>query len=126
MGETIGPVADVVIQPQYLDIALPKGQRYVHPTEVGHKVFAYVFEGTIDFNDGTGSSTGSVIGPGQLALFSDGREVSATAVDAESHYLLISGRPIGEPIAWRGPIVMNTDEELKTAFEEYRNGTFIR
>ena len=63
---------------------------------------------------------------GQLILFSDGDQVAVATGEEPVRFLLISGKPIGEPIAWRGPIVMNTSEELKTAFDEYRSGTFIK
>jgi redox-sensitive bicupin YhaK (pirin superfamily) len=127
VGDQTGPVTDVVIEPQYLDITLPGGVRYAHPVEEGHKVFAYVFEGEVAFGDNVESQrSGERVASGRLALFSDSGEVVATAGKSQARYLLVSGRPIGEPIAWQGPIVMNTDEELRVAFEELRRGTFVK
>ena len=116
---TDGPMDDIVIQPEYLDIALTGGGAIQHPTPLGHTVFAYIFEGTAAFADTTVTS-------GHLIRFSDGAAVSIEASEAGARLLLISGKPLDEPVAWRGPIVMNTEEELHTAFEEYRNGTFIK
>ncbi len=117
-----GPVQDVVIDPQFLDIFIPRESEFVHPLSRGDKAFAYVFEGNGRF-EGPGATP---VTSENLIFFSDGEKV-AVATGAESvRFLLISGKPIEEPIAWRGPIVMNTQEELKTAFDEYRNGTFIK
>jgi quercetin 2,3-dioxygenase len=67
-----------------------------------------------------------VIGNGTVCLYADGDRITVTTAEEPVRFLLISGKPIGEPVAWYGPIVMNTDEELQLAFEEYQNGTFIR
>ena len=122
VGDTTGPVSDIVIDPEYLDITVPRGSSYRHKTKHGHTVFAYVIEGSGNF------------GPGQdrpveretLVIFEDGDHLIASAGEQRLRFLLISGKPIGEPVAWHGPIVMNTQEELQLAFQEYRNGTFIK
>jgi redox-sensitive bicupin YhaK (pirin superfamily) len=119
---TKGPVQDVVIEPEYLDVSLPAGAAYVHPTALGHTLFAYVFEGEVAF--GAGGVTR--VANRHLAIFDDGDSLAMSAGDAPARLLLISGKPLREPVAWRGPIVMNTREELRTAFEEYENGTFIK
>ncbi len=119
---TIGPVTDVVIEPQYLDVTIPENTEYVHPTLSGHTVFAYVIYGEGYFDTQKESPTLNH----NIVLFDDGEQVNISTENSPVRFLLISGKPIGEPIAWRGPIVMNTDEELRTAFEEYRNGTFIK
>jgi redox-sensitive bicupin YhaK (pirin superfamily) len=85
-------------------------------------VLAYVIAGKGRFDQQKDKS----IGNGTVCLFEDGDRVSVTTGDEPVRFLLISGKPIGEPVAWRGPIVMNTDEELRQAFEEYQNGTFIK
>ena len=90
-----------------------------HDTPKGHTVFAYLFDGAATFAD-------DVVETGHIALFSDGDTLTASARNAGARFLLISGKPLGEPIAWRGPIVMNTDEEIQQAFEAYRNGTFVK
>jgi redox-sensitive bicupin YhaK (pirin superfamily) len=117
-----GPVQDIVIDPEYLDVSVPANSEFVHKTKRGHTAFAYVIAGKVRFD----AKSDALVGNGSLALFEDGDYLlAATGADAV-RFLLISGKPIGEPVAWRGPIVMNTEEELETAFEEYQNGTFIK
>ncbi len=136
---TRGPVTDVVIDPEYLDVALPPNARFVHSTPAGHTVLAYVFEGSVRFCDqadpysyeaeGSGYfdlDRNPLIGDGHLVLFEDGDQLEAASGEGPGRFLLVSGRPLREPVAWYGPIVMNTQEELRVAFEEYRDGTFIR
>jgi len=117
-----GPVRDIIIDPEYLDVHIPAHAVFAHRTKRGHTVFAYVIEGKGRF----GGKEGGIAGNGTAVLFNDGDEVTADAPDDAVRFLLISGKPIKEPVAWYGPIVMNTEEELETAFEEYRNGTFIK
>jgi hypothetical protein len=117
-----GPVQDIVIDPQVLDIFMPRESELVHAVKPGHKAFAYVFEGNGRF----GGPEAAAVTSENLILFSDGEEVDVKTGAESVRFLMISGKPIGEPIAWRGPIVMNTQEELKLAFEEYGNGTFIK
>lgn len=119
-----GPVRDIVIEPEYLDVAVKPGSRFVHHVAAGHTVFAYIFEGTARF-DGDGSRSTPDTAAGHVVLFGDGDEVSVRTGHEGARFLLVAGRPLGEPIAWRGPIVMNTQDELRTAFEQYHNGTFI-
>ena len=116
-----GPVRDIIIDPQYLDVTIPAHVSFDHPVTAGHTCFAYVFEG-VGFFDETRKS---LITGGHLVLFGDGEQVVVEAGDGSLRFLLIAGRPIGEPVAWHGPIVMNTEEELRVAFAEYRAGTFI-
>jgi redox-sensitive bicupin YhaK (pirin superfamily) len=134
-----GPVRDVVTRPEYLDVSLPAGATFIHPTPRGHTVFAYVIGGKGVFSqqkdpysyEAEGDSyfdmeRDRLIGDGHLVLFGDGDAVSVAAEAESMRFLLISGKPIGEPIAWRGPIVMNTQQELRVAFEELDQGTFIK
>lgn len=118
----VGAVRDVVTNPEYLDVSVPAGGTFVHPTRRGHTVFAYVIEGAGRFDE----RNDTVAANRHLVSFEDGDVVWARAGAAELRFLLISGKPIGEPIAWRGPIVMNTQDELRVAFEELDNGTFIK
>jgi len=120
---TKGPVQGVVIDPEYLDVALPPEASFTHPVTPGHTVFAYVFEGEGDF--GPGKEPGPQAA-GVLVHYGDGDEVTVTAGKDGVRFLLVSGRPIGEPVAWYGPIVMNTREELRVAAQELRDGTFIK
>ena len=117
-----GPVQDIVIDPEYIDVTVPPNSEFRHPTKQGHTVFAYVIEGTACFD----IQRDPYISNGSIVLFSDGEEISVFTEEHKVRFLLISGRPINEPVAWRGPIVMNTREELRTAFEEYDEGTFIK
>jgi quercetin 2,3-dioxygenase len=134
-----GPVQDVVTSPEYLDVDLPAGKTFSHPTPRGHTAFAYVIGGKGVFchqkdpysyqavGDGYfDMKRDRLIGDGHLVFFDDGDAVTVTAEADPVRFLLISGKPIGEPIAWYGPIVMNTQEELRVAFEELDQGTFIK
>lgn len=120
-GET-GPVQDIVIDPVYLDVTIPRDEQFDYMTNSGYTVFAYVLEGGGFFDsDMTSPADGAV-----LVLYEDGDHLTVKAGASGVRFLLLSGKPLGEPVAWYGPIVMNSDEELQTALEEYRNGTFIR
>jgi redox-sensitive bicupin YhaK (pirin superfamily) len=126
-GGVTGPVTDVITRPQYLDVELPAGRTFSHPTPRGHTVFAYVIEGKGVFEEhAEGAKAERQIGDRHLVSYADGDAVTVTAEAEPVRFLLISGAPIGEPIAWRGPIVMNTDAELQTAFRELDEGTFIK
>ena len=117
-----GPVTDIVTEPTYLDIQVPAGIEYSHPVAAGHTVFVYIIEGTGAF----GPENQPILDKETLVLFEDGDQVLVSTDRQPVRFLLVAGRPIKEPVAWRGPIVMNTQEELQAAFEEYRNGTFIK
>jgi redox-sensitive bicupin YhaK (pirin superfamily) len=134
-----GPVQDIVIDPEYLDVMLPPGSEFIHPVKRGHTVFAYIFAGKGYFCEEKNPFTYEVqgenyfdiqrdphVGMENLLLFDDGDQVLVSTESESVRFLLLSGRPIGEPVAWHGPIVMNTQEELRIAFEEYRGGTFIK
>ena len=121
-GGVSGPVTDIVIDPAYLDISIPAGVEHAFPMRSDHTAFAYIFEGSGLIP----SSPDESLGNGSLVLFGDGDEVTFRASDRGMRLLLISGKPLHEPIAWRGPIVMNTDDELELAFKEYREGTLLR
>ncbi len=134
-----GPVRDIVTDPEYLDITVPAGSEFSLSTKRGHTVFAYVIEGKGYFcKEKTPFSyemqgmnyfdmqTDASVGNRTLVLFDDGDEIVVSAEADPVRFLLVSGKPIGEPVAWYGPIVMNTRDELRIAFEEYRNGTFIK
>ena len=117
-----GPVRDLIGDPEYLDVALPSSVEFEHAIPKGHTAFAYVLEGEGCFTAGQEKA----IPAESLLLYGDGDKVSIKAEKAGLRFLLISGRPIREPVAWRGPIVMNTEEEIDVAFAEYRNRTFIK
>jgi len=119
-----GPVGDIVIEPEYLDVTVPAGMVCRHATKPNHTVFVYVISGQGIF--GEGADNAAAVDNGTLVLFEYGDELVAVAGDTGVRFLLIAGKPLGEPVAWQGPIVMNTQAELQVAFEEYRQGTFIK
>jgi redox-sensitive bicupin YhaK (pirin superfamily) len=135
----LGPVRDIVTDPEYLDITVPAATTFTHPIKPGQNAFAYVIEGEGYFDPNRDPYAHEVIGANYfdfkrsclcgnetIVLYGDGEEVAVTAEKDGVRFLLVSGKPIGEPVAWYGPIVMNTQEELKIAFEEYQKGTFIK
>jgi redox-sensitive bicupin YhaK (pirin superfamily) len=117
-----GPVRDLIGDPEYLDVSLLRAAEFDHPIPKGTKAFAYVLGGEGRFTPGQEKA----ISAESLLLYGDGDKVSIKAESTGLRFLLISGRPLREPVAWRGPIVMNSEEELDVAFAEYRNGTFIK
>lgn len=114
-----GPADNIIIDPEYLDCTVPPHTQFSHPTQRGYTVFIYII-------GGVGSVNGTPVNNKDLVLFADGEEVALASDDTSLRFLFLSGKPIGEPIAWRGPIVMNTDEELDQAFRELQNDTFIK
>ncbi|MBU3967090.1 MAG: hypothetical protein KKG76_06925 [Euryarchaeota archaeon] len=122
VNKKTGPVRDIVVDIEYLDVAMETGTEFEHDIKKGNRAFAYVIEGSGYFD----SEKKRNIGKEHLVIFKDGDNVKIAANDTVLQFLLISGKPLGEPVAWRGPIVMNTQEELQVAFDEYRNGTFIK
>lgn len=119
---TRGPAGDLVQDPSYLDVTMKPGGAFVHGVDPAHTVFAYVLEGSgffdVDKNEESDAETVLLFERGDLVKIESGVE--------GLRFLLISGRPIGEPVAWGGPIVMNTQEELDEAFRELKEGTFIK
>lgn len=137
-GKT-GPVDGIAAEPRYLDISVPPGKRKLLRVETSRHAFAYVFEGTGTFRDASqpfdvrtdhvGNIDTALIeetGNRSLVLFDNGDEVSVHAGETGIRFLLVSGKPIEEPVAWYGPIVMNTQEQLRQALNELNNGTFIK
>jgi redox-sensitive bicupin YhaK (pirin superfamily) len=134
-----GPVEGVAADPRYLDVSVPPGRRKTLPVEASSHAFAYVFEGSGNFRDASqplpvkteqvGDTVGRTNGDAEnrsLVLFDTGSEVTVQAGEKGIRFLLVSGKPIEEPVAWYGPIVMNTPEELREAWAELKDGTFIK
>jgi quercetin 2,3-dioxygenase len=118
-----GPVRDIVAEPEYLDVTLPPGVQFSLPVRPGYMAAVYVIGGSGIFDRQQDRELGNRV----MILFgNDGDSVGVRAGDRGARFLYISGKPLREPIAWGGPIVMNTDEELQQAFDEYERGTFIR
>jgi redox-sensitive bicupin YhaK (pirin superfamily) len=135
----IGPVNGIAADPIYLDMSIPPGKRKILPVETMRHAFAYVFAGTGKFCNASGPLAVPTEGVGwldtdppteaenrSLVLFDRGDEIVVQAGDDGIRFLLISGKPIQEPVAWYGPIVMNTQEQLRQAFEELDQGTFLK
>lgn len=135
-----GAVKDIVVDPEYLDVFVPPKTTFNHPVKPGYTQFAYVLEGTGYFDmeknpfayEVRGASyfdfkRDCLIGHENLVLYDrKGVQTVITTENSSVRFLLVSGKPIGEPVAWYGPIVMNTQEELRLAFEEYEKGTFVK
>ena len=117
-----GPGSAPCTEPLYLDINLPANTVFSIQVDADRTALAYVIGGSGCFSEKTDSSTTNR----QLILFGEGDTVRAQAGENEFRFLLLSGVPLREPIAWHGPIVMNTEEELEQAFAEYQNGTFLK
>ena len=135
-----GPVEGVAADPRYLDISVPPGKRKTLAVELERHAFAYVFEGSGNFcaasqpfgvlTEKTDGANEILVreqtGNRSLVLFDSGDEVTVQAGDEGIRFILVSGKPIKEPVAWYGPIVMNTQAELQQAVSELRRGTFIK
>jgi len=117
-----GPVQDIVTDPEYLDVSIGLNSEFKRAVDSSHNIFAYVIEGEAIFDP----NKEEVVGAEHLVIFREGDEVLIQTKDKPVRFLLISGKPTREPVAWRGPIVMNTEEELRIAFNEYSKGTFIK
>ncbi len=134
-----GPVREIVTEPEYLDVSIPARSSFRHPVKAGHTVFAYVFEGEGYFDPERDPYAREdvaesyfdmerpcVCGDRTVVLYGPGDTVAVSTEERPVRFLLVSGRPLGEPIAWYGPIVMNTQAELRVAFREYEQGTFVK
>jgi redox-sensitive bicupin YhaK (pirin superfamily) len=134
-----GPVEGIAADPVYIDVSVPAGKRKVLPVETARHAFAYVFEGAGKFADASGplaaptESTGATANAAameadnrSLILFDRGDEVVVQAGEHGIRFLLVSGQPLREPVAWYGPIVMNTQAELQQTFDQLQNGTFLQ
>lgn len=138
-GKT-GPVQGIAADPRYLDVSVPPNKRKTLKVEVERHAFAYVFAGSGDFRsasrpmgvltekevNGQEIHVREMTGNRSLVQFDSGDEVTVQAGPEGVRFLLVSGKPIKEPVAWYGPIVMNTNAELQQAVNELRNGTFIK
>ena len=116
-----GPVHGLAVEAEYLDVCMAAGGTMAHKMHSGYNAFAFVYGGECYFGP-----ENTRVKEGQVALFSQGDEISARTMADGAKFLLVSGLPLREPIAWGGPIVMNTDKELRQAYEDLHRGTFIR
>lgn len=133
-----GPVDDIFVEPLVLDVNLEPNSEFVCPTPPNHTFFTYVYKGSgafgtctpqpahhappvSDYNDAS-----PAIMIGSVVLFSSGDFITVATAEQPVHFMLVGGKPLNEPVAWYGPIVMNTEEELAKAFEEFQVGLFVK
>ncbi|MDA8243806.1 MAG: pirin family protein [Elusimicrobia bacterium] len=121
-GGVRGPARDIVIDPWFFDVKVDPGAAAELETRPEDNVLCCVFEGSCGF----GRKKPAEVRPGMLAAFGEGDRLACAASEEGARFMLMAGKPLREPVAWRGPIVMNTEAELRRAFEEYRKGTFIK
>lgn len=119
---TKGPVSGVAAKPTYLDVSLAPGARTSIPIDAEHRAFAYVFGGAGRFG---GADRAAEADDRTLVLFEGGGDVAVEAGGRGARFLLVAGKPLREPVAWYGPVVMNTQEELQRAFADLQRGTFL-
>jgi len=120
-----GAVKEIFAGPTYLDVALPPGGSFEQPVPRGHTALLYVFQGEVSVG-GAGPDRGATVGSPRLAILTDGDVVRAHAVGGPARFLLLAAQPLAEPYARWGPFVMNTEEEVRQALQELREGTFIK
>jgi len=120
-----GPVSDIFADPTYMDVSIPADGSFSYPIERGHTVFAYVFEGEGLFG-ADGRHKGETVTRPRLVVLSDTGFFEARAAASYVRFLLISGKPLKEPIARYGPFVMNTQDEIQQALRDLKNGTFVQ
>lgn len=125
VGDVRGSVKEIAADPTYLDISIPARTSFSHPIPLGHAAFAYVFAGAGMFGIKNEEDGQQVTAP-KLVVFDDGDEVKISALEQGLRFLLISGKPLNEPIARYGPFVMNTEEEIEQALLDLRRGTFVK
>ena len=117
-----GPVQDIITDPEYLEVTIDPNSEFTHHIKTDYNAFAYIIEGEGYFDD----RREELLGNETLIIYQKGDFVKISTDKEKVRFLLVSGKPLNEPVAWRGPIVMNTEEELRLAFNEYQNGTFIK
>ena len=116
VGGTVGPISGVATDPTYLDVALPAGTAFAHDLPVQHNAFVYVFEGSAEIGNET-------LARGRVAVLSQGERIEVSAPKG-GRFILVAGRPLGEPVAKYGPFVMNTVDELRQAVADFQSGKF--
>lgn len=121
----LGPVTQIAADPLFLDLCLPADRSFVEPIPEGHNAFCYVYSGEGLFG-GDGTDPGRPVGAARLAILTDGDHLRVQTAGSMLRFLLITGRPLDEPVARGGPFVMNTEAEVHQAFSDYRNGTFLK
>jgi redox-sensitive bicupin YhaK (pirin superfamily) len=124
VGAIIGPVTEIAAEPMYTDVTVPAKSVFQQPIPRGHTSFAYVFEGKGKFGGFNKSESVEIDSP-SLAIFGDGDLVNVFTDHDTVRFLLVSGKPLNEPVARYGPFVMNTKQEIEQALEDLRRGTFV-
>jgi redox-sensitive bicupin YhaK (pirin superfamily) len=120
-----GAVTEIVAEPEYLDVSMPPGTTFVQPVPAGHTALAYVFEGEVEVGD-PAAGPGAAVAATRLAILGDGEAAGFRTGRAATRFLLLSGKPLHEPMARYGPFVMNTRAEIEQALRDLRSGTFVK
>ena len=120
VGDIKGAVSEIYAEPNYLDVTLEANAEWTHSITIGHNAFAYIFDGSADFDE-----SGNLVANPKLVILTDGDFVKIKAGENGARFLLVSGKPLNEPVARYGPFVMNTRAELYQAIEDLQNGTFV-
>ncbi|MBS3794987.1 MAG: pirin family protein [Candidatus Thorarchaeota archaeon] len=116
-----GPIRDIATRPEYLDVTMQAESQFQHRVSERYTAFAYVLDGEVEFGP-----TGERASAHELVVFGTGTKVIVRTDDRTARFILVSGKSLNEPVAWHGSVVMNTKEEVRLAFQEYRNGTFVK
>ena len=120
-----GPVTEIAISPQYFDISIPPAKTFIQPVEAGYAVLAYIFQGQAIMGLNQNQQEMNVTAP-KMVIYNDGDQIKIQTRESSARLMLISGKPIREPIARFGPFVMNTEKEIEQALADLRNGTFVK
>ncbi|MDH5716247.1 MAG: pirin family protein [Spirochaetia bacterium] len=129
INQVKGPVENIIINPSFFDITIDSNIKYAHAAKIEDTVFIYVIKGEVHFSENGNSDylyKDSLLKNETLVLFDKGENIIMHAGKKGARLLYLSGKPLREPIVWKGPIVMNTEDEIRTAFEEYNNGSFVK
>jgi len=124
-GETTGPVAEVTVPVTYLDVSMESNKSFSYRVKYDDTLFIYVIEGAVVCR-AEGNRTEQWVRAGNTGLTQKGNTLTVKTGKSPARFLLVAGAPLNEPVAWRGPIVMNTEEEIEIAFRELQDGTFVK
>jgi redox-sensitive bicupin YhaK (pirin superfamily) len=117
-----GPVENIIAEPEYLDVEMPENAEILIPVKADHTVFSFLYQGEAAFD----GNLGNPLKAGEGVLFEPGENIKVQTGTEKARFIVIAGKPINEPIAWYGPIVMNTEAEIELAFKELRNNQFVK
>jgi hypothetical protein len=116
-----GPIQDIATKPEYLDVTMQAESEFQHTVAERHTAFVYLLDGEAEFGNERKEASAR-----EVVVLENGTQIVVRTNDDVARFILVSGKPLGEPVAWRGSVVMNTQEEVRQAFNEVRNGTFVK